>query len=299
MAARQETRALNAALAGGSPDLRTGFRPLARWARWARYGLYYLVAVIWIVPVIWMASTAVKPTPEVMSFVPRWIPSEFVLSHIWEIIDRRPMLTWLMNSFIVATGATVVTVITTTLAAYAFARLEWPGRNVVFFIFLSAMFIPWEINAIPLFFIARELNLLNTYAGVFLPISAMPISLFLLRQFFITIPRELEDAARMDGCGHLRILWNVIVPVSLPAYGALVIFIFIFAWNEFFWSLIALQSSDMLTMPIGLKTLVGADDIQYDLLMASSFIASLPALIVFLILRRQVISGISMAGVRK
>lgn len=261
--------------------------------------VYYLVALVWLVPVLWMASTAVKPTPEVMSFTPRWIPSEFVFSHITEILDRRPFFTWLLNSFIVATGATLVTIVTTTFAAYAFARLDWPGRNATFFVFLSAMFIPWEINVIPLFFIARELELLNTHAGVFLPIAAMPISLFLLRQFFITIPQELEDAARIDGCGHLRIIWYVIVPVSLPAYGALVIFIFIFAWNEFFWSLIALQRSDMLTMPIGLKTLVGADDIQYDLLMASSFLASLPALLVFLVLRRQVISGISMAGVRR
>ena len=264
-----------------------------------KYVLYYGLALVWLVPVFWMASTAIKPTPEVMSFTPRWIPSEVNFDHMLEILDRRPFLTWMLNSFWVALGATVVTVLTTTFAAYGFARVRWPGRNLVFFIFLSAIFIPWEINAIPLFFIARELDLLNTYAGVFLPISAMPISLFLLRQFFISIPTELEDAARMDGCGHLRILRHVIVPVSLPAYGALMIFIFIFSWNEFFWSLIALQRADMQTLPIGLKTLVGADDIQYDLMMAASFMASLPALIVFLILRRQVIAGVSMAGVRR
>jgi multiple sugar transport system permease protein len=268
-------------------------------AGYARNAAYYLVALIWIVPVLWMASTALKPTPEVLSFTPRWIPSEITFAHLLEIIERRPFLTWLNNSFVVSLGATAVTVVTTTFAAYAFARLEWPGRNILFFVLLSAMFIPWEINAIPLFFIARKLGLLNSYPGIFLPISAMPISLFLLRQFFVTIPKELEDAARIDGCGHLRILRHVIIPVSLPAYGALVIFIFIFSWNEFFWSLIALQSSDMLTMPIGLKTLVGADDLQYDLLMAASFLASLPALLVFLVMRRQVIAGISMAGVRR
>lgn len=271
----------------------------SRLAHIGHHAALYLLALVWIVPVIWMASTALKPTPEVLSFTPRWIPSTITFEHIVEILERRPFVTWLLNSLIVATGATVVTVITTTFAAYAFARIDWPGRNVVFFTLLAAMFIPWEINAIPLFFIARELNLLNTHAGVFLPISAMPISLFLLRQFFINIPRDLEDAARIDGAGHLRILWYVIIPVSLPAYGALTIFIFIFAWNEFFWSLIALQSSGMLTLPIGLKTLVGADDIQYDLLMASSFLATLPALIVFLILRRQVIAGVSMAGVQR
>jgi len=124
------------------------------------------------------------------------------------------------------------------------------------------------------------------------------VSLFLLRQFFISIPTDLEDAARIDGCGHFRILWHVIIPVSLPAYGPGNLYLH-FAWNEFFWSLVALQRSDVRTIPIGLKTLVAASDIQYDLMMAGSFMATLPALIVFLIFRRHVIAGISMAGVQR
>lgn len=271
----------------------------SRGAEFARLAAFYLLAALWIVPVIWMAATAFKPTPEVMSFVPKWIPSEITFDHFWTLLDKRPFFLWLMNSFYVALGATAVTVVVTTFAAYALARMNWPGRNIVLVTFLVGMFIPWEINAIPLFFIVKDMGLLNTYAGVFLPLSALPISLFLLRQFFINIPADLEEAARIDGCGHLRIIWHVIIPVSLPAYGALIIFIFIFSWNEFFWSLIALQKSDVRTMPIGLKTLMAASDIQYDLMMAGSFLASLPALIVFLVLRRHVISGISMAGVRR
>ena len=264
-----------------------------------KYFLCYLLAAVWIVPIVWMASTALKPTPEVMSFTPKWIPSTFTTEHLATMLTERPFFTWLINSFIISAGAAVVTVVTTTFAAYSFARLQWPGRDIVFFVLLAAMFVPWEINAIPLYFIVKDMGLLNTHAGVFLPISAMPVSLFLLRQFFITIPKELEEAARVDGCGHLRILFHVLVPISIPAYGALFIFIFIFAWNEFFWSLIALQSSAMLTTPIGLKSLVGAQDIQYDLLMAGSFLASVPALIIFLVVRKQIISGVSMAGVRK
>lgn len=267
--------------------------------RVSNYLLVYGLAIIWIIPAIWMTITALKPTAEIMSFTPIWFPSHFTLEHVVAIVTDRPFMTWLLNSTIVSSGAALVTVVTTTFGAYAFARLDWPGRDFVFFALLAAMFIPWEVNAIPLYFLVRELGLLNTYAGVFLPISAMPISLFLLRQFFISIPKELEEAARVDGCGHFRIIWNIIVPVSLPAYGALFIFIFVFAWNEFFWSLIALQSSEMATMPIGLKTLVGAQDIQYDLMMAGSFMASLPALVIFLIVRRQIIAGVSMAGVRK
>lgn len=142
-------------------------------------------------------------------------------------------------------------------------------------------------------------QLLSTYPGVFLPISAMPISLFLLRQFFVSIPRELEDAARIDGCGYVRSLLHIIIPVSGPAFGALGIFVFIFSWNEFFWSFISLQKSQMLTIPIGMKTITNADDIRYTTLMAMSFLASLPAILVFLVLRRHVIAGISMTGVRR
>lgn len=264
-----------------------------------KYALLYGLALLWLVPTLWMASTAFKPEAEVLSFTPRWIPSYLTLAHIMHVLTRFHFVTWLTNSVIIALGATLVTLVTATLAAYSLARLRWPGRNVLFILFVASIFIPWEINAIPLFFIAKDLSLLSTYPGVFLPISAMPISLFLLRQFFLSIPRELEDAARIDGCGYLRTLLYIIVPVSGPAFGALGIFVFIFAWNEFFWSFIALQKSQMLTIPIGMKTVTNADDIRYTTLMALSFLASLPALLVFLALRRHVIAGISMAGVRR
>ena len=265
----------------------------------AKYAFYYGFAFIWFVPVLWMTSSAFKPKGEIISFTPQWFPSVITLENLNAFLAEHDFVLWMTNSAIVAAGATAVTLVTATLAAYAFSRISWPGRDVVFVILLTAMFIPWEINAIPLFFIAKDLGLLNTFQGVFLPISAMPISMFLLRQFFITIPAELEDAARIDGCGHLGILRYVIVPVSGPAFAALSIFIFIFSWNEFFWSLIALRQSDLLTLPIGMKTLVAADNIQYDTLMAGSFLASLPSLAVFAILRRQIISGISMVGVGK
>jgi multiple sugar transport system permease protein len=264
-----------------------------------KYALLYGLALVWLVPTVWMTSTAFKPQAEVLSFTPRWIPSAWTLTHVQHVFTRFNFVTWLVNSVIIAAGATAVTLVTATLAAYALARLRWRGRNALFVLFVASIFIPWEINAIPLFFIAKDLGLLSTYPGVFLPISAMPISLFLLRQFFVTIPRELEDAARIDGCGYLRNLLHIVIPVSGPAFGALGIFVFIFSWNEFFWSFISLQKSQMLTIPIGMKTVTNADDIRYTTLMALSFLASLPALLVFLALRRHVIAGISMAGVRR
>lgn len=265
----------------------------------AKYAILYGLALLWLVPTLWMTSTAFKPQEEVLSFTPRWIPSHLTLAHVRHVLTSFNFVTWFTNSVIIAAGATAVTLVTSTLAAYSLARLRWRGRNVLFVLFVASIFIPWEINAIPLFFIAKDLDLLSTYPGVFLPISAMPISLFLLRQFFISIPRELEDAARIDGCGYVRNLLYMIIPVSGPAFGALGIFVFIFSWNEFFWSFISLQKSHMLTIPIGMKTLTHADDIRYTTLMAMSFLASLPALLVFLALRRHVIAGISMTGVRR
>ena len=141
----------------------------------ARYGVYYAIALVWIIPVIWMAITAIKPTSEVMSFTPNWVPSSITLEHFWALLDRRPFFLWLANSLQVALLATAITLVVTTFAAYSLARLRWRGRDIVFAILLCAMFIPWEINSIPLFFIVKSMGLLNTFLAVALPLSALPV----------------------------------------------------------------------------------------------------------------------------
>ena len=264
-----------------------------------RLSLYYLIAIVWFFPIIWMVSKSFTPTPEILARPGQLLPSAFTLENLQEVLNRWPFIRWLINSFIVTTGAVFVSLIVSLLAAFSFSRLQWRGRDAVFLIFLTSMFVPWEINAIPLYFITNKLGLLNTYPGIFLPIAAMPIGLFLLRQFFINIPQAVEDAARIDGCGSMGLLFRIMIPMSAPALGALVIFIFLFTWNEFFWSLICLQRSRMLTLPIGLKMIMGAQDIEYGLLFGASFLAMLPSLIVFLVLRRRIIRGISIAGVAK
>jgi ABC-type glycerol-3-phosphate transport system permease component len=246
-----------------------------------------------------MVSKSFTPTTEILASPGSLIPSTFTIKNLLDVLNGWPFIRWLINSFIVTTGAVFVSLTVSLFAAFSFSRLQWRGRDVVFVIFLTSMFVPWEINAIPLYFITNKLGLLNTYPGIFLPISAMPIGLFLLRQFFINIPQEVEDAARMDGCGSLGVLLRVMVPMTAPALGALLIFIFLFTWNEFFWSLICLQRSKMLTLPIGLKIIMGAHNIEYGLLFGASFLAMVPSLIVFLVLRRRIIRGISIAGVTK
>lgn len=256
------------------------------------------LAMLWLAPVAWMMLTAIKPTPEIFALPPRWIPGAPTLHHLQTVLTTWPFLRWTLNSTIVAGAATLLSTVVSIPAAYAFARLRWRGRDALFVTFLASLLIPLEVNAIPLYFLMNRLRLLNTLPAVFLPIVGLPIGIFLLRQFFLNIPTELDDAARVDGCGNLRILWHVVLPLSRPALAALAIYMFIFAWNEFFWSFIALQSPAMFTLPIGLRALQGAYDIDYGIIMAGSALAALPALAVFLVLQRTIIRGITMTAHR-
>jgi len=256
------------------------------------------LALLWLVPVLWMALTGVKPAPEIFALPPHWLPHAPTPAHVRTVLTTWPFPRWVVNSVIVAGVTTALSVVVSIPAAFAFARLRWRGRDALFLVFLSSLLIPLEVNAIPLYFLMNRLHLLNTYAAVFLPMIGMPIGVFLLRQFYLNIPFELDDAARVDGCGNLRIIWHVILPLSRPALAALVIYMFIFAWNEFFWSMIALQSPRMFTLPIGLRAMQGAYDIEYGIMMAGATLASLPALVVFLLLQRSIIRGIAMTAHR-
>jgi ABC-type glycerol-3-phosphate transport system permease component len=201
-----------------------------------------------------------------------------------------------LNSLIVATSVTFGSLIISTLAAFSFSRLRWRGRDALFMVLLVFMLLPWQVNVIPLFFTMTKFGFLNTYQGVALPMMAMPIGVFLLRQFFINIPRDLEDAARIDGCSSLGVLFRVIIPVSKPVFAAFGVYMFNFAWNEFFWSMICLRKAHMVTLPVGLKLLQGAFEIDYGLILAGAFAASLPSMLAFLFLRRQIIRGFTLAG---
>lgn len=258
--------------------------------------LFLVIAVLWIVPLIWMADTALKPSQETFSSPPRWIPSHLTLGHVKELFNDFPYFSWFYRSVLIALLSTGGSLIVSGLAAFSFARLSWRGRDTLFMILLVFMLLPWQINIIPLFFTAKTLNLLNTVPGVALPIMAMPIGVFLLRQFFINIPKNLEEAARMDGCTSLGILLRIIVPMSRPAFMAYGIFMFNWAWNEFFWSSICLQRPKVMSLPVGLRHLQGAMDIDYNLFMAAAFITALPTIILFLVLRKQIIRGFTLAG---
>lgn len=258
-----------------------------------------ILAFSWFFPALWLIGRSFTPNALIIRQAARVLPSQVTLTNFVTVWASWPVGTWFLNSLIVTVGAIIVSTLVSLLAAFSFSRFHWRGRDAVFLLFLASMFIPWEINAIPLYFVANYMNLLNTHAGIFLPISAMPIGMFLIRQFFINIPQDLEDSARIDGCRSIGVLFRIFVPMSVPAIGALVIWVFIFTWNEFFWSLISLQRSSMMTIPIGLRLIVGANNIAFGNLFAASVIAMIPSIIVFAILRRRIIQGISISGAIK
>lgn len=267
-----------------------------RWTTLGWSALYLAAVIVWLIPVWWMFDTAFKPEAYIFKRPPTWWSPEWTFRHFREVIAEWPFLRWIVNSIVVAAGATAMSMVLSIPAAYSFARIRWRGRNVLFFVMIASMLIPWQVNVIPLYFIMNDLSLLNTRLAVMLPIAAMPVGVFLLRQFFINIPRELEEAARIDGCSTFGILWRIVLPISLPALAALGIYQFVFTWNEFFWSIIALGREDIYTIPIGLRALQGSYDIQYGILMAGAALATLPVLIVYLLLQRRIITGITMSS---
>lgn len=262
----------------------------------APYLVMYAVAFLWVIPSLWGAQTAFKPNPDIFSIPPKWVPSSLTTAHITRLFANWPFWSWLLNSLILASFVTVSSLSVSTLAAFSFARLQWRGRDAAFLTILVFMFLPMEVSVIPLYFMMIRFRLFNTIYGAALPMIALPIGVFLLRQFFLSIPRELEDAARIDGCSSLGVLIRVIIPNAIPAFAAYGMYIFNYAWNEFFWSLIVLRSPQRATLPVGLRFVQGAHTLDYGLITSAAFLASIPSLIVFLVLRRRIIRGIVLSS---
>lgn len=251
---------------------------------------------LWGLPSLWVAFTAFKPNAEIFSIPPTFWPSHTTLDQFRRLFAAWPLGRWLTNSLMLAGIVTICSLVVCTLAAYSFARLQWPGRDRLFLVILASMLLPMEVSVIPLYFLTVNWGLFNTIWGVALPLIPLPIGVFLLRQFFINIPRDLEDAAKIDGCSSFGILLRIILPNSLPVLVAYGIYIFNYAWNEFLWSLIVLRDPRKVTMPVGLRLIQGAFELDYGLINAAAFVASLPSLFVFLFLRRRIIRGIALSS---
>jgi multiple sugar transport system permease protein len=258
--------------------------------------LLIVTAFIIFFPFLWMISTALKPNSDVFANPPSLIGSSVDFGNFVSAWNYLPFARFMLNGIVVAGLGTIVTLISSSLSAYAFARLKFRGRDSLFLLYLGTLMVPQEAIVVPMFILMRDLGWVNSYQALILPWAFTAFGTFLLRQFFLTIPDELEEAARLDGASKLRILVSIIVPIARPAIGVLAVFTFITYWNSFLWPLIITSTPEMSTVPLGLNLFLGQNGDQWNLLMAASTISILPTALLVILLQRYLVSGIARSG---
>jgi putative chitobiose transport system permease protein len=257
------------------------------------------IAIIMLFPLLWLVGTSFKsPTEDIFSFPPQLFPRQPTLGNFLSVWQTYPFATYLLNSAIVA-GLTVgLNLLFCSLAAYPLARLNFRGRKFIFVLVVSTIMIPFQIVMIPLYILVVNLGLRNTYLGIILPNLASAFGIFLLRQAFQGVPKELEEAARIDGCSELSIWWHVMLPAIRPALVTLAIFVFIGSWSDFLWPLVVLDRPEYYTLPIGVATLAGTFSLDWRLIAAGSVISIVPILLLFLLVQRYIIPTDVGSGVK-
>jgi multiple sugar transport system permease protein len=265
-------------------------------ADWLVFVLLLIGALLMCGPFLWMISTSLKPAAEVFKYPPVLLTATPQPQNYLRIFTTIPFGRAVLNSLVVAGGVTVVQLIVCSLAAYAFACLRFRGREALFLTYLAALMVPTQVTLIPNFLLVRDFGWINTYQGLILPYGFSSFGTFLLRQYMKTIPRELIEAARIDGAGHFQIYARLILPLARPALAALAIFTFVAQWNNFLWPLITTTSTDMQVATVALATLQGQFNTDWPLLMTGSVIAIVPMLIVFALGNRAFISGLTAGG---
>lgn len=271
-----------------------------RWKGMLPWILLIFTACISLWPMYWLFVTAVTPMQNIPPTPPEFLPLRASFSNIQRLLSQTTQYwSWGVNSLVVAISITIFHIFFDTLAGYAFAKKRFPGRNILFWVIIATMMIPAYVTLIPLYIVTQKLHLLNSLWAVILPGMAGVFGIFLMRQYIQTLPSELMDAARIDGCGELGVFWHVIMPLSKPAIGALAIFTFVQHWNDFLWPLITLQSSMTYTLPVGLANLAqGEFSIDYGILFAGAALAAIPTIIFFLIFQRYFLTGVRMGALK-
>jgi multiple sugar transport system permease protein len=264
------------------------------------YGVLGLLTLLFISPLIYMFSTSFKSTAGAASPTPQWIPADPTLTAYQEILGTSgtPVIRWLLNSLLAASLQTLLILVTASMAGYALARIDFPGKKAVFAIIIGTLFIPPVILLIPNYLIVGRLGWLDTLLAVVVPGAAGAFGVFFLRQFFLGLPVELEEAAFIDGAGRFRTFWQIILPLSRPALVTLAMLSFLTNWNDFLWPVYVLFSPESQTLPAGLSTLQNANAVRYDLLMAGAVIASAPVLLLYVAAQRYIVDGVSRAGLK-
>lgn len=255
-----------------------------------------IMALVVIIPLVWMIATALKPEKEVISFPPTLFGSKLAFENFYDAWNYIPFGIYFFNTIFVSVSIVILELLTASLAAYAFARLKFPGRDLLFLLYLATLMIPAQVTIIPQFILMNYFGWVDTYQGLILPNAFTAFGTFLLRQFFLGIPYELEEAGKMDGCSRFGLYWRIIIPLSKPALAALGVFSFVNQWNNFLWPLIMTNSEKMRVLSVGLQAFQLQHGTEWHLMMAAAAITIIPSIIVFVFLQRHLEEGITLSG---
>jgi multiple sugar transport system permease protein len=276
-------------------------RPSNRGRNILRLVFLGIVAIIFISPIIFMIVTSFKTRADATAIPPSWIPNPFSLQAYEAILapgTNTPVFRWFLNSMFAAAVHSVLVVVTASLAAYPLARMNFRGKGIVFAVIVATLLVPPVILVIPNYLIVSDLGWLNSLVAIIVPTAASAFGVFFMRQFFISLPEDLEEAARLDGANRWEMFTKIILPLAKPAMATLALLAFLGNWNDFLWPVYVLFSPEVQTLPAGLSTLQSANAVRYDLLMAGAVVASVPVLALFVFLQRFIIEGVSRSGVK-
>jgi len=264
--------------------------------------LIYVVLVLGLIltaaPLVWMVSASLMPAGEATTYPPRLLPSRVTFEHYAALFTRLDLARYLVNSTLIAAAITAISILINSLAGYAFAKLRFQGRDAIFRSLVAALVIPVQVTMLPLFLLLKEMGLINTYMGVIIPGMASIFGIFLIRQYALSIPDSLLDAARTDGASEFRIYWSLVLPLCKPIIVTLALFTFMGAWNDFMWPLIVLTEDEMYTLPVALANLLGEHAQDTELMMAGSVLTIVPVATLFIFLQRAYVAGLMMCSVK-
>ena len=257
------------------------------------FAILLVLTILWLIPLAWSLDTALKPENETTIIPLTWLSAHFTLQAFASTLGSSDLPRWYFNSILTSAVISVVTVVLASMAAYAFSRIPFRGRGVLFWIILAGIMIPGQVLIVPLFAMMQSFGFVDTYQGIILPQIASPFAVFIFKQFFDGIPRDYDEAALMDGASRLRVYWQVLIPLARPAVATVAILTFVAAWNNFIWPFIVITDTKMMTIPVGLATVQTSYGIRYAQIMASALLGGLPAVIIFLFFQRQIVEGLA------
>ena len=262
------------------------------------YALLIFFAALLLVPFFWMISSSLKFDRDVFSMPIQWIPRNPVWSNYVDIWTRIPLQTFFMNSVRLTVIVTILQLLTSSFAAYAFSKLNFIGKNVLFLAYVGTIAVPWHVFMVPQFIMLRAMGLFNTHAAIIILQAFTAFGVFLMKQFYDTIPNELNEAARIDGMSEYKIWWRIMLPLSTPALATLTIFTFVFVWNDFLGPRLYLTSTNLHTIQLGIRNFVGMHSSEFGLIMAIAVVSLIPVLIVFLALQKFFVQGVATSGLK-